>query len=98
MCAALRNDDIKYLFDKVPVGTRVQFINEPVKASIEPGGARSLEVHNPLSANEEELKSKDPVPLTLSTSVRKVLMDSTVNQHTVDAAINSRSGIPVKVN
>ncbi|USS96865.1 L,D-transpeptidase family protein [Serratia symbiotica] len=97
-CVRLRADDIKYLFDNVPVGTRVQFINEPVKASIEPGGARYLEVHNPLSANEEELKSKDPVPLTLSTSVRKVLMDSTVNQHTVDAAINARSGMPVKVN
>lgn len=97
-CVRLRADDIKYLFDNVPVGTRVQFINEPVKASIEPGGARYLEIHNPLSANEEELKSKDPVPLTLSTSVRKVLMDSTVNQHTVDSAINARSGMPVKVN
>ncbi|MCX2959537.1 MAG: L,D-transpeptidase, partial [Serratia symbiotica] len=72
--------------------------NEPVKASIEPGDTRYLEVHNPLSANEEELKSKGPVPLTLSTSVRKVLMDSTVNQHTVDSAINARSGMPVKVN
>lgn len=97
-CVRLRTDDIKYLFDNVPVGTRVQFINEPVKASIEPGGARYLEVHHPLSANEEELNSKDPVPLTLSMSVRKVLMDSTVNQHTVNTAINTRSGMPVKIN
>lgn len=37
-CVRLRTDDIKYLFDNVPVGTRMQFINEPVKASVEPGG------------------------------------------------------------
>lgn len=30
-CVRLRNEDIKFLFEKVPVGTRVQFIDEPVK-------------------------------------------------------------------
>ena len=34
-CVRLRADDIKYLFDNVPVGTRVQFVNQPVR-----GGAR----------------------------------------------------------
>ncbi len=28
-CVRLRNDDIEYLFKKVPVGTRVQFVNQP---------------------------------------------------------------------
>ena len=37
-CVRLRNDDIKFLFENVPVGTRVQFINEPVKATSEPDG------------------------------------------------------------
>ncbi|MFI8415046.1 L,D-transpeptidase family protein [Serratia sp. NPDC078593] len=97
-CVRLRDDDIKYLFDSVPVGTRVQFINEPVKASVEPDGARYLEVHNPLSANEEELKSKEPVPITLTPAVGKVLMDAGVNQQHVDAAIKARSGMPVKIN
>jgi len=36
-CVRLRTDDIKYLFDNVPVGAGVQFINEPVKASVELG-------------------------------------------------------------
>ena len=35
-CVRLRNDDIEHLFNIVPVGTRVQFINEPVKAALEP--------------------------------------------------------------
>ncbi|MFO6426752.1 L,D-transpeptidase family protein [Escherichia coli] len=30
-CIRLRNDDIKYLFDNVPVGTRVQMIDQPSK-------------------------------------------------------------------
>ena len=30
-CIRLRNDDIKYLFDNVPVGTRVQIIDQAVK-------------------------------------------------------------------
>lgn len=97
-CVRLRADDIKYLFQNVPVGTRVQFINEPMKATVEPDGSRYVEVHNPLSANEEQLQSKDPVPLTISAPVGKVLMDAGVNQSEVDAAIKARSGMPVKVN
>ncbi|MGQ8817465.1 L,D-transpeptidase family protein [Serratia sp. NA_13] len=97
-CVRLRADDIKFLFDNAPVGTRVQFINEPIKASVEPDGSRYLEVHNPLSANEEQLKSKDPVPLTISAPVGKVMMDPAVNQSEVDAAMKARSGMPVKVN
>ncbi|WP_423825980.1 hypothetical protein [Salmonella enterica] len=31
----------------MPVGTRVQFIDEPVKATTEPDGSRYIEVHNP---------------------------------------------------
>lgn len=97
-CVRLRNDDIKYLFDSVPVGTRVQFINEPVKASVEPNGSIYLEVHNPLSSSEEELKSPDPVPVVLSESITKTLMNKTVDKREVSAAINARSGMPVKVN
>lgn len=97
-CVRLRADDIKYLFDSVPVGTRVQFINEPVKASVEADGSRYLEVHNPLSANEEQLESKEPVPITLTAAVGAVLMDPGVNQSAVDAVIKARSGMPVKVN
>lgn len=47
-CIRLRNDDIKYLFDTVPVGTRVQLIDRPVKYSVEPDGSRWVEVHEPL--------------------------------------------------
>ncbi|WP_256741296.1 L,D-transpeptidase LdtC, partial [Cronobacter sakazakii] len=48
-CIRLRDDDIKHLFSAVPVGTRVNIINAPVKASVEPDGRRFVEVHQPLS-------------------------------------------------
>ncbi len=96
-CVRLRADDIKYLFDHVPVGTRVQFIDEPVKASIEPDGTRYLEVHNPLSSTEEQFKSTEPVPIVLPTSVSKVMVDPIVNQDAVNVALQNRSGIPVNI-
>ncbi|WP_230492475.1 L,D-transpeptidase family protein [Martelella alba] len=96
-CVRLRADDIKYLFDHVPVGTRVQFIDEPVKATLEPDGTRYLEVHNPLSVTEEQFNSSAPVPITLPTSVGKILVDPSVNQNAVNMALQNRSGMPVNV-
>ncbi len=54
-CIRLRNDDIKYLFDNVPVGTRVQIIDQPVKCTTEPDGSKWLEVHEPLSRNRADM-------------------------------------------
>ncbi len=97
-CVRLRADDIKWLFDNVPVGTRVQFIDQPVKASAEPDGSRYIEVHNPLSQTEEQFTSRKPVPLTLSAAVNKVLSDASVDSDSVQKALKARSGMPVKVN
>lgn len=45
-CIRLRPDDIKDLFNMVPVGTRVQVINQPVKFSVEPDGSVMLKSIN----------------------------------------------------
>lgn len=97
-CVRLRADDIKWLFQNVPVGTRVQFVDQPVKATVEPDGSRYLEVHNPLSTTEEQFNSRELVPITLTQAVSKVLVDTSVNQDQVNGAIQSRTGMPVKVN
>ncbi|RLM16881.1 L,D-transpeptidase [Brenneria goodwinii] len=97
-CVRLRADDIKYLFDHVPVGTRVQFINEPIKATVEPDGSRYVEVHHPLSRTVEEFNSDAPAPLTISASVSKVIADASINQSELDKALQARSGIPAKIN
>ncbi|MBS0854664.1 MULTISPECIES: L,D-transpeptidase family protein [Tatumella] len=97
-CVRLRADDIKWLFENVPVGTRVQFIDQPVKAAIEPDGSRYIEVHNPLSTTEQQFTSNQEVPLTITPQVSKILSDASVNQNVLNAALKARSGMPVKIN
>ncbi|WP_277268620.1 L,D-transpeptidase family protein, partial [Pantoea septica] len=97
-CVRLRADDIKWLFENVPVGTRVQFIDQPVKATVEPDGSRYVEVHNPLSTTEEQFNSREVVPITLTSAVTKVITDASVSQDQVNAAIQNRTGMPTKVN
>src|SRR5476649_2648743 len=97
-CVRLRDADIKWLYDNVPQGTRVQFINEPIKATVEPGGKRYVEIHNPLSANQQEFDSQQPIPISLTGKVGAVAMDPSVNQTVVQRAIEMRAGMPVQIN
>jgi L,D-transpeptidase YbiS len=97
-CVRLRNDDIKFLFENVPVGTRVQFINEPVKATTEPDGSRYLEVHNPLSTSEDQIDNNVTVPVTLTSNVQAITGQQDVDANIVEQAINNRSGMPVRLN
>ena len=91
-CIRLRNNDIKYLFDNVPVGTRVQLIDRPVKVTTEPDGSRWVEVHEPLSRNRAEFESTRKVPLTISAAQRTQLLNEGAG-----AELERRSGMPVKI-
>ncbi|MGV3346320.1 L,D-transpeptidase family protein [Enterobacteriaceae bacterium LUAb1] len=97
-CVRLRNNDIKWLFDHVPTGTRVQFIDQPVKASLEPDGSRYIEVHNPLSQTEEQFNSREPVPIAITPAISKFIVNASVNSRATDAALKARSGMPTKIN
>ncbi|MCS2161466.1 L,D-transpeptidase [Scandinavium sp. H11S7] len=96
-CIRLRKDDIKYLFDNVPVGTRVQLIDRPVKATIEPDGLRWLEVHEPLSRNRAEFESDKKVPLPMTPALNTATRGTDVNASVASAALTRRSGMPVMV-
>ena len=97
-CIRLRDDDIKLLFDNVPVGTRVQLIDQPVKTTIEPDGTRWLEVHEPLSRNRTEFESEKRVPITLTGTLRKEVESPDVDAQIVTEALEHRSGMPVQIN
>lgn len=92
-CIRLRDADIKYLFDNVPVGTRVQIIDRPVKYSVEPDGSRWLEVHEPLSRSRGEYQSMSKVPLPMTTALRTFIDGDSK----AAAEMTRRSGMPVKV-
>lgn len=96
-CIRLRNDDIKYLFDNVPVGTRVQIIDQPVKYTTEPDGSRWLEVHEPLSRNRSEFESDRKVPLPYTPAMREFVQGAGVNVGRADSVLQRRSGMPVNI-
>lgn len=96
-CIRLRKDDIKYLFDNVPEGTRVQLIDRPVKSTVEPDGLRWLEVHEPLSRNRAEFESDKKVPLPMTPALNAATRGPDVNVSVVSAALTHRSGMPVMV-
>jgi len=96
-CIRLRNDDIKYLFDNVPVGTRVQLIDQPVKVTTEPDGSRWVEVHEPLSRNRAEFESTNKVPLPMTPALRAQLNGADVDAVRVSGALERRSGMPVNI-
>ena len=97
-CVRLRNPDIENLFKTVPVGTRVQFINRPIKATLEPDGNRYLEVHQPLSKTEQEFDSEDPLPLDISNNIEKVIQHQDTNKFALQRALESRNGTPTRIN
>ncbi|CZW00435.1 L,D-transpeptidase [Enterobacter cloacae] len=91
-CIRLRNNDIKYLFDNVSPGTRVQLIDQPVKVTTEPDGSRWVEVHEPLSRNRAEFESTNKVPLPITPALRAQLINEGA-----EAELERRSGMPVKL-
>lgn len=96
-CIRLRHADIKYLFDTVPVGTRVQIIDRPVKVTTEPDGSRWVEVHEPLSRNRAEFESDKQVPLPTMPVLQTLLKGEGVDIRRAEDELARRSGMPVKV-
>lgn len=97
-CIRLRNDDIEYLFNNVPVGTRVQIIDQPVKYTTEPDGSRWLEVHEPLSRNRAEFESDRKIPLPVTPALRAFINDVGVDELRASQVLERRSGMPVNIN
>ncbi|PNP36983.1 L,D-transpeptidase [Citrobacter amalonaticus] len=96
-CIRLRNDDIEHLFQNVPVGTRVQIIDRPVKTTTEPDGSHWIEVHEPLSRNRAEYESDRKVPLPITPVMRSFMSAEGVDTNRVSEALERRSGMPVNI-
>ncbi|PWC14139.1 L,D-transpeptidase [Brenneria roseae subsp. americana] len=95
-CIRLRPEDIQALFDDVPVGTRVQIVNDAIKTSVEPDGKRYVEVHQPLSKTDKD----DPqtMPININAKNKKFIDADDTDARAVADAIVRRSGMPILVN
>ncbi|GLX79558.1 murein L,D-transpeptidase [Thalassotalea insulae] len=48
-CIRMYAPDIEWLYFNVPVGTQIRIVDQAIKMSYEPNGAKLIEVHQPLS-------------------------------------------------
>ena len=94
-CIRLRDNDIKALFDQVTPGTKVNIINTPIKASVEPGGVHLVEVHQPLSGHIDD----DPqtLPIVLDASMKAFSQNPGTDEDVMKKVMDVRSGMPVDV-
>lgn len=98
-CVRLRNEDIEYLFNAVPIGTRVQFINDPIKTAEDEHGNLYIEVHQPLSMNEEEFETLDRnVPFKFTKEQEEFFKRPEIDQDILRQALSERSGRVVLLN
>ncbi|WP_148250409.1 L,D-transpeptidase LdtC [Raoultella terrigena] len=94
-CIRLRDNDIKTLFNKITPGTRVNIINTPIKASVEPNGSRLVEIHQPLSKHLDD----DPqtLPIVLNAEMLAFKEAQLTDRPVMERAIELRSGMPIDV-
>ncbi|MEW6272991.1 MAG: L,D-transpeptidase family protein [Thermodesulfobacteriota bacterium] len=88
-CLRLYPEDIERWFPDVPVGTRVQFVYQPVKAG-ERGGDAYVEVHEDIYRYERSLKA----------TARKALQQrklGAVDDALLRTAVGESHGVPVRV-
>lgn len=94
-CIRLRDGDIATLFKKVTPGTRVNIINTPIKASLEPDGRRLVEVHQPLSKSiNDDPKTQ---PIVLNSAMESFKAHAQTDAVLMDKVMQVRSGMPVDV-
>ncbi|MBL4822779.1 MAG: L,D-transpeptidase family protein [Colwellia sp.] len=56
-CIRLFDDDIKWLFENIPLNTKVRIIEQPIKMSYGSGGRRFIEIHSPLTVDNVAQKN-----------------------------------------
>lgn len=104
-CIRLYPEDIESLFDKVPVGTQIQIINQPIKLGWL-GDLLFIELHKPLREDKEKyanytLMVKMAIYDFLMQKVSNIqgdfVADLSINDQALEQAITERSGMPVLI-
>ena len=89
-CIRMYDNDIKWMFDNVPVNTPVTIVDQPIKMSYEGGQSKYVEIHQPLSDMDEYLYQQSVTQLV------KFIGDD-LSQFDIETLIESAKGLVVKV-
>lgn len=57
-CIRMFDEDIEWMFENIPLNTKVRIIEQPIKMSYESEGRRVIEVHSPLTIDNTAQKVK----------------------------------------
>ncbi|HEY4468535.1 MAG TPA: L,D-transpeptidase family protein [Klebsiella sp.] len=94
-CMRMNAADIQALFSQVKSGTPVRIINQPVKFAVEPDGRRYMEVHRPLTSDEDS--NAQTMDYTLPVEFHQFAGDKTVDETQLRRALARRAGYPVVI-
>lgn len=102
-CIRLYPEDIENLFDKVPIGTQVNIVNQPIKL----GWLLNqlyIELHPPLEENEAEYADYKKIViatindfLAQKRSQANLSVDFEINYQALEKAILEKNGMPVLI-
>lgn len=102
-CVRMYPEDIEALFDKVPIGTQVQIVNQPIKLGWLLDSL-FIELHPPLEEDEAKYANyKQMVAaaindfLVLNSNKKSIPIDFEIDQEALKQAIMEKSGIPVLI-
>ena len=91
-CLRLYDDDIKWLYDNVPLNTQVKIIDQPVKMSYESNGERLIEFHQPLT--DEDGKA---VKLSKTEVIQTFVGNRKDRWQALESEISVPSGLVIKL-
>lgn len=102
-CVRMYPEDIEALFDKIPLGTQVQIVNQPIKVGWLLDSL-FIELHPPLEEDEEKFANYKQMTvnaindfLALKSSKKNIAEDFEIDQEALRNAITERNGMPVLI-
>ncbi|WP_297324467.1 L,D-transpeptidase family protein [Nitrosomonas sp.] len=102
-CVRMYPEDIEALFDKIPLGTQVQVVNQPIKVGWLLDSL-FIELHPPLEEDEEKFANYKQMTinaindfLALKSSKKNITEDFEIDQEVLRKAIIEKNGIPVLI-
>ncbi len=102
-CVRMYPEDIAALFDRIPIGTQVHVVNQPIKLGWLLDSL-FIELHPPLEEDEEKYVNYKQMTinaisdfLALKSSRKNVTEDFEIDQEALRKAVMEKSGIPVLI-
>ncbi|WP_371373772.1 L,D-transpeptidase family protein [Thalassotalea aquiviva] len=90
-CIRMNPEDIEWLFNNTPIGTRVRVIDQPIKMTYVTPQKRMIEVHSPLTRNNGDKPELWPLPK----NVEKFIGSDPKELEQVFQLIEKSNGLPV---